>query len=99
MTYLECVVKETLRFYTTIPAHERTVEEDITIGKLSIVQYNFIYSFIPSKMVCKSNYIFQIFKTIISEKINQVYLYFLGILSGNYFIFYKIEAKSRNDYI
>ncbi|KAI4471063.1 cytochrome p450 family 4 [Holotrichia oblita] len=36
MTYLDCVLKETLRKYPSVPSYERTLEEDITIDGITI---------------------------------------------------------------
>jgi hypothetical protein len=32
LKYLECCIKETLRMYPSVPAFERTVQEDVQIG-------------------------------------------------------------------
>ncbi|EFX88388.1 hypothetical protein DAPPUDRAFT_311386 [Daphnia pulex] len=36
LKYLECCIKETLRMYPSVPAFERTVQEDLQIGKYLI---------------------------------------------------------------
>ncbi|KRT82806.1 cytochrome P450 [Oryctes borbonicus] len=36
MNYLDCVIKEILRYYTTVPAHERLLDEDITIDGITL---------------------------------------------------------------
>ncbi|XP_046641989.1 cytochrome P450 4C1-like isoform X2 [Daphnia pulicaria] len=36
LKYLECCIKETLRMYPSVPAFERTVQEDVQIGKYLI---------------------------------------------------------------
>ena len=32
LKYLECCIKETLRLYPSVPAFERSVEEDVQLG-------------------------------------------------------------------